>query len=106
MIQRGEIRWHRFRGPDKKRPVPVFTRNSVLDVLGDVTWRRSRPPSATSLLKWCLSVGDGMPRDCAVNLDHLQTVAKARLGSLIATISADRMVEVRGTLLFALGFDG
>lgn len=47
-----------------------------------------------------------MPRDCAVNLDHLQTVAKARLGSLIATISADRMVEVRGTLLFALGFDG
>ncbi len=45
-----------------------------------------------------------MSRACAINLDHLQTVHKDRLGALIATLSADRMREVRSALLFALGF--
>jgi mRNA interferase MazF len=51
-----------------------------------------------------LTKADGMPRDCAVNLDHLQTVSKGRIGSLIATLSADKMQQLRPSLLFALGF--
>jgi mRNA interferase MazF len=47
-----------------------------------------------------------MPRDCAANLDHLQTVSKGKVGALIATLPAERMAEVRQALLFALGFDG
>jgi mRNA interferase MazF len=47
-----------------------------------------------------------MPRTCAVNLDHLQTVAKDKLGSLIAALPPARMEEVRSALLFALGFRG
>ncbi len=49
---------------------------------------------------------DGVPRDCAINLDHLQTVSKARLGSVITMLGSDRMTEVRAGLLFALGFNG
>ncbi len=52
-----------------------------------------------------LTESDGLPRDCAVNLDHLQTVSRGRLGPLIATMPARRMEEVREALLFALGFD-
>lgn len=106
MIQRGEIRWYRFRGPDKKRPVLVLTRSSVLDVLGDVTVAPVTTTIRDIPSEVVLATADGMPRHCAVNLDHLQTVPKARLGSLITTLSAYRMVEVRGALLFALGFDG
>jgi mRNA interferase MazF len=52
-----------------------------------------------------LTRADGMSRECAANLDHLQTVSKARIGSLIATLPSHRMPDVRSALLFALGFD-
>jgi mRNA interferase MazF len=51
-----------------------------------------------------LTQADGMPRDCAVNLDHVQTVARAKVGPLITAVSQGKMAEVRAALLFALGF--
>lgn len=36
-MKRGEIRWYRFAAPDKKRPVLILTRDSVLQYLGEVT---------------------------------------------------------------------
>jgi hypothetical protein len=51
-----------------------------------------------------LTPEDGLPKPCAVNLDHVQTVAKAKVGSFIATLDDRRMDQVRTALLFALGF--
>jgi len=51
-----------------------------------------------------LTKEDGMPRDCAVNLDHVQTVSKEKIGPLITTLSSTKMLELRFALLFALGF--
>lgn len=51
-----------------------------------------------------LGPGDGVPHDSAINLDHVQTVAKARIGPLITTLSNARMADVRSALLFALDF--
>jgi mRNA-degrading endonuclease toxin of MazEF toxin-antitoxin module len=34
----------------------------------------------------------------------VQTVAKDRLGGIVATLTAARMIEVRDALLFALGY--
>lgn len=45
-----------------------------------------------------------MPRDCAVNLDHVQTVSKAKIGPILTTLGARRLAEIRVALLFALGF--
>ena len=36
-MKRGEIRWYKFKSPDKKRPVVILTRNSILDYFGEVT---------------------------------------------------------------------
>ena len=36
--------------------------------------------------------------------DHVQTVAKARLGGVITTLGPRRMAETRAALLFALGW--
>lgn len=44
-----------------------------------------------------------MPRDYAVNLDHIQTVATDKIGSLITTLSLRKMVELHAACLFALG---
>ena len=51
-----------------------------------------------------LTLEDGVPKVCAVNLDHVQTVAKAKVGSFIAALSDAQMDRVKSALLFALGF--
>jgi len=43
-----------------------------------------------------------MPRTCAANLDHVQTVSRTKVGALIATLHADRMKQVADALRFAL----
>jgi mRNA interferase MazF len=50
-----------------------------------------------------LDESDGMPRACAVNLDHIQTVTKKKLGPLITRLSHAKMNEVDQALVFALG---
>ena len=101
----GEVRWYRFTRPDKKRPVLVLTRNSALEFLGEVivapitTTIRDIPTGVV------LGPADGMPRDCAINLDHIHTVARSRIGPRLTTLDAGRMREVKEALLFALGLN-
>ena len=104
-MQRGEVRWYRFLQPDKKRPILLLTRNSALEFLGDVTVAPITSTVRDIPSEVALSRADGLDRDCAVNLDHLQTVPKARIGALIATLTPARMAEVGSALLFALGFN-
>jgi mRNA interferase MazF len=103
-MQRGEIRWYRFSRPDKRRPVLVLTRNSALEFLGEVTVVPVTTTVRDIPSEVVLTAADGMPRDCAVNLDHVQTVSRARLGAVVTMLGARRMSEVRSALLFALGF--
>jgi mRNA interferase MazF len=103
-MRRGEVRWYRFAKPDKRRPVVVLTRDSVLEYLGEVTIAPITSVIRDIPSEVVLGPGDGMPRDCAVNLDHVQTVAKGRIGPVITTLSSARMAHVRAALLFALGF--
>lgn len=104
-MKRGEVRWYRFAQPDKKRPVLVITRSSIIEYLGEVTVAPITSTIRDIPSEVALTTQDGMPRDCAVNLDHLQTVSKGKVGALISTLSAKRMADVRQALLFALGFD-
>ena len=36
-MERGEIRWYKFQIPDKKRPILILTRDSIIDYLSEVT---------------------------------------------------------------------
>jgi mRNA interferase MazF len=103
-MKRGEVRWYVFSRSDKKRPVLILTRDSALEFLGEVTVAPITTTIRDIPSEVLLTRADGMPRDCAVNLDHLQTVSKGKIGSLIATLSSSRMQEIRPCLLFALGF--
>ncbi|MBI1816544.1 MAG: type II toxin-antitoxin system PemK/MazF family toxin [Deltaproteobacteria bacterium] len=103
-MRRGEVRWYRFQAPDKKRPVVILTRESALDYLGEVTIAPITSTVREIPSEVMLSKGDGMARECVVNLDHVQTVSRGRIGALITTLSAPRMTEVRAALLFALGY--
>ena len=103
-MKRGEVRWYLFSRPDKKRPVLILTRYSAVEFLGEVTVAPITSTVRDIPSEVLLTKAEGMPRDCAVNLDHLQTVAKGIIGSLITTLSASKMEQMRPSLLFALGF--
>ena len=101
-MKRGEIRWYKFAHPDKKRPVLVLTRDSILEYLGEVTVAPVTSTVRAIPSEVALSKPDGMPRPCAVNCDHIQTVAKGKLGSRITTLSGDKMSNVAKAIGFAL----
>jgi mRNA interferase MazF len=101
-MKRGEIRWYRFARPDKKRPVLILTRNSIIDHLDEVTIAPVTSVVRDIPSEVPLGQEDGLPRECAVNCDHLQTVAKARLGGLVTTLSRPRLADVSKAISFAL----
>ena len=101
-MKHGEIRWYKFTRPDKKRPVLVLTRDSVLQYLGEVTIAPIASTVRDIPSEVFLSKADGMPLDCAVNCDHLQTVSKGKIGSLITSLPPVNMTDVGRAIRFAL----
>jgi mRNA interferase MazF len=105
MIRQGEVRWYSFKPPDKRRPVVVLTRDSIIPWLNEVTIAPVTSvvrgiPSEVSLDR-----ADGMPAPCAVNCDHLQTVPQDRLGKVLTTLSPARMAALRAAVIFALALE-
>jgi mRNA interferase MazF len=101
-MKRGEVRWYRFKTPDKRRPVLILTRDSVIEYLGEVTVAPITSTIRDIPSEVHLGKEDGVPKDCAVNLDHIQTVPKAKVAALIATLSREKLAEVRNAIRFAL----
>ena len=101
-MKRGEIRWYKFKSPDKKRPVLILSRNSIIGYLGEVTVAPITSTVRDIPSEVQLNREDGMPRECAVNCDHIQTVSKGKIGSLITTLSAEQIERVREAISFAL----
>jgi mRNA interferase MazF len=101
-MKRGEVRWYKFKRPDKKRPVVILTRNSILEYLGEVTVAPVTSKIRNIPSEVLLSRRDGMHNDCAVNCDHIQTVSKSNIGSLITTLSREKLGEIPNAIRFAL----
>lgn len=101
-MKHGDIRWYKFESPDKKRPVLILTRDSVLEYLGEVTIAPITSTVRDIPSEVFLSKHNGMKRDCAINLDHIQTVSKGKIGSLITTLPQEKFEQIRSAILFAL----
>ena len=82
----------------------VLTRDSALEYLGETTVAPVTSTIRDIPSEVVLSKREGMPHACAVNLDHIQTVSRGRLGPVITKLSEAKMEEVRRAMLFALGF--
>ncbi|HDM77455.1 MAG TPA: type II toxin-antitoxin system PemK/MazF family toxin [Deltaproteobacteria bacterium] len=100
-MKHGEVRWYKFPQPDKKRPVLILTRDSVLQYLGEVTVAPITSTIRDIPTEVFLSKDDGMPRDCAVNCDHLQTVSKRKIGPIITSLPPEKMADVGQAIRFA-----
>lgn len=104
-MKQGEIYWYPFATPDKRRPVLILTRTSALRFLSSATVA----PITTTIrgipTEVALGLQDGLSSDCAVNLDNIQTIQKAKLGTFIASLSPEKMQLVKQALHFALSLD-
>jgi mRNA interferase MazF len=101
-VKRGEVRWYKFGKPDKNRPVVILTRDSIIPYIGEVTVAPVTSTVRDIPSEVLLGRADGMPRDCAINCDHLQTVAQSKIGALVASLCLGKMHEVRRAVAFAL----
>ena len=104
-MKRGEVRWYTFKGPDKRRPVLVLTRDSAISFLYALTVAPITTTIRDIPSEVFLSREDGLLTECAANLDNIQTVPKSKIGDLIAHLSPERMKEIEQAVNFALGFD-
>jgi mRNA interferase MazF len=101
-VRRGEVFWAEH--PEwGRRPAAVMTRDEAIGALNEVlvvlatTTIRDLPTEVR------LGTEDGMPRECVLNLDHVDTVAKGFLGDRIATLSAEKLHAVCRALDIATG---
>ena len=101
-MRRGEVRWYRCARPDKRRPVVILTRTSILEYLGEVTVAPITSTIRDIPSEVVLTPHDGMPHECAVNCDHLQTVSRLNVTGLITTLDETRMAEVSHAVRFAV----
>ncbi len=104
-MKQGEVRWYTFKAPDKRRPVLILTRSSAIGFLSALTIAPITTTIRDIPSEVVLTPEDGLLTHCAANLDNIQTVPKANLGSLITCLPSGKMAEVKQAISFALGFD-
>lgn len=77
---RGDVGYHIFKEPDKRRPVLFLTRTNAISFLNEITIAPITTTVRDNTSSVWLNESDGMREVCAINLDHLQTVPKQKLG--------------------------
>ncbi len=97
MVRRGEVWWAEH--PEwGRRPALVMTRDEAIDSLNEVfvvlatTSIRGIPTEVE------LGREDGMSRDCVLNADHTDTVAKGYLVERITVLSPEKVAAVCAAL--------
>jgi len=102
-VKRGEVYWHRFPKPDKRRPVLILTRTVLLPHLGTVTVAAITRTIRDVASEVRLGPGLGLPQPCAANLHNVFTLDKADLGPFVTALPPGVMALVDRALAFALG---
>lgn len=96
-MRRGEVWWAEH--PEwGRRPALVMTRDEAIDSLSEVfvvlaTTRIRGLPTEVEL-----GHEDGMPRECVLNVDHADMVAKGYLIERITVLSSEKIAAVCAAL--------
>ena len=101
-MSRGEVWW--LEHPDAgRRPACVVTREAAIPVLDSVVIAPATRTVRGIPTEIELTREDGMPSDCALNLDNLTTVPKALLTERITALPDAKMDALCRALRAATG---
>src|SRR5437762_10490488 len=104
-IERGQIWQYTFSRPDKRRPVLVLTRADAIDLLHTVMVAPITSSIRGAPSEVIVGIEEGLKKDSAVNLDHVQTVEKSSLKRFVGTLGTQKMNAVCRALAIATGCD-
>src|SRR2546422_4833552 len=104
-IARGDIWTYAFRRPDKRRPVVVLSRPEAIAILHTVIVAPITSTIRGLPSEVIVGTTEGLKHASAVNLDHIQTVERARLSRYIGHLSAEKMRAVCRAIAVATGCD-
>jgi mRNA interferase MazF len=104
-VGRGQIWQLELAAPDKRRPVLVLSRPSLIEVLHTVTVVAITSTGHGSPTEVPLGVEAGLKHPSFANLVNVFTVPKAALRRFVGTASSDRMRAVCRALAIAVGCD-
>jgi mRNA interferase MazF len=76
-MNRGDIVWHKFKEPDKTRPVLILTREGAIPELNAVTVVPITSTIRELPSQVLLTDEDGMREPCVLNVDWIQLYRKA-----------------------------
>jgi mRNA interferase MazF len=92
-----------FARPDKKRPVLVISRQSVIPLLRTVMVAPITSAIHGVPSEVLVGTEHGLKHESAANLDHVQTVDRSRLSGFIGHLNDEVMDEVCRALAVATG---
>jgi len=101
-MRRGEIWWAELPLPIGRRPALLLSRDSAYKVRTSVTVAMVTRTIRDIPVEVLLGPEDGMPTECAVNLDNILTIPKSRLNQRITAVSPAKMTAVAKAIIFAL----
>jgi mRNA interferase MazF len=104
MIQ-GDVYRYSFKEPDKRRPVLILTRNSLIPELNAITVVPITTTIRDAGTQVLIDESDGMSEACSINLASVQTVPKDKISGYITHLSDGRMQEVFEAIKYTFGFD-
>lgn len=99
MIQ-GDVCWHTFKEPDKRRPVLILTNNELIPQLTQITVAQITTTIRGNDSEVLLGEYDGMSEACVVNLTNIKSVDKSKIGKIITHLYPERMAELREAIEF------
>ena len=96
-MKQGEVYWHNFRAPDKRRPVLILTRNTAIPYLTGISVAQITSTVRGAPSEVLLTPGDdGVFEECAVNTHNIQTIQKSQIGEFITELSPANARRARG----------
>ena len=91
--------------PDKRRPVLVLSRPSLIELLNTVTVVAITSSLRGAPTEVVLGADEGLKHTCCANLCNLFTIRRDELRTYVGTVSAEKLVRVCRALAVATGFE-
>ncbi|MBP9144890.1 MAG: type II toxin-antitoxin system PemK/MazF family toxin [Thermoanaerobaculia bacterium] len=102
-MSRGQIWMLELARPDKRRPVLILSRSSLIPLLQTVTVAAVTSTLRGAPTEVALDLAEGLKQTSCVNLCNLFTVRKDQLRTFVGSLSRQKMSDVCRALDVATG---
>lgn len=99
---RGEVWWADLPAPAGRRPVVLLSRNKAIEIREYVTVAEVTRTIRDIPTEVPLGPKEGLPVNCVVNLDVINTIPKKTLSGRISFLPVAKLSEVDKAIKFAL----